>query len=175
MSDEHPSRRQAPEVKAVLERWRERPLSELVETLRERYHKPLERDLSTLLELAEQSRECLPEGHLPTLVDLHETLLEVTNELLEHMTAEEHIIFPWILADGGLAPAPPIELLQHDHACAAALVARLWSLTDDIQPTSGECHPWGLFVVGLRKLARDLDEHMLLEDHYLFPRALVPA
>ena len=151
--------------------WRDRPLPELVDHIVGHYHRKLERDLRRLMDLAELCRK-RQHGDPALLLQVHRTLLALTDELLEHMTKEELILFPWLLGGNPRTAGSPIAAMQQDHKRAAVLLARMSSLTNGYEPPSGSCTTWCRLVLGLRELTQDLDEHMLLEDHVLFPRAL---
>lgn len=157
---------------ALLAPWRERPLEDLVEHILTRYHRKLERDLRVLLDLIESSQDRRVHVGLATFLELQRTLLTLADELLEHMTKEEQVLFPWILGGNGRSAGAPIAVMQQDHRRAATLLASLRNLTQGYRSPPGECSTWCRLVFGLRELAQDLEEHLLLEDLVLFPRAL---
>lgn len=147
--------------------WSERPLAELVEHILTRYHATLERDLAQLLRLAQTPDE--PEPSLPAV---RRALDALTEDLLEHMAKEERILFPWILRGDGRNAGAPIAVMQQDHRRATALLAHLRECTRGFEVPDDATPTWRELVRTLRRVVADLNDHMLLEDHVLFPRAL---
>lgn len=167
--------REDAEREALLAPWRDRPLPELIEHLLTRYHRTLERDLELIRDLMDQSRARHAHWGAETILELRRTLSALSDELLGHMLKEERILFPWILGGNGYTAGPPIAVMQQDHKRASSMVNRLATLTQGFRCPPGACNTWCRLVLKLAEVAKDLEDHMALEDHILFPRALAGA
>lgn len=135
-------------------------------------------------------------GWLEKLVDRHGArhpeLLEVrglferlSSDLLQHMSKEENILFPFIDALAGAAAtghrAPlnpfgtvlnPIRAMEQEHVDAGNLLFRIRSLTGGYRPPSDACTTYRVCYDGLARFEADLHQHVHLENYVLFPRAI---
>lgn len=155
----------------ALESWAFRPVDELVQHVIEHYHVPLRPELSRLEQLAEKVARVHGERH-PELAELLERYLELSRDLLPHLEKEEQVLFPNILAKNGRMLAMPIEVMRSEHETAGELLSDLRELASDFQPPADACASYRALFAGLEALERSLMEHIHLENHVLFPRAL---
>ncbi|HKW01985.1 MAG TPA: iron-sulfur cluster repair di-iron protein [Vicinamibacterales bacterium] len=110
---------------------------------------------------------------------------ELASELLSHMSKEEHLLFPYIsalaAAEKAGAPLPsspfgtilnPIRVMEEDHRDAGDHMSRirLWSQSYDPPPDA--CRTYRLCYDALAHFEADLHQHVHLENHVLFPRAI---
>lgn len=146
--------------------WSERPLADLIDHLLLRYHRTLERDLEEL----DAMIDAFPGGRR-TLRDLARCVETLSLELLSHMHKEEKVLFPWILAGDGDTAATPITVMQHEHGSTRRLLDRLARLLEAHTPEKPSPR-WRRMCELAQHIAHDLEEHMVLEDTILFPRAL---
>lgn len=93
-------------------------------------------------------------------------------ELDLHMQKEEQILFPLIVSGRGAAAGGPIHVMEREHEDVAADLERIRGLTRDYVPPEGACGTWRALYLGLAEFERELMEHVHLENHILFPRAL---
>jgi regulator of cell morphogenesis and NO signaling len=165
--------------------WAKAPLTDLVAHIQRRYHRPLTEELPRLRAMLDKvvSRHGtrLPE----TLLPLQEVFAELQSELLAHMTKEDLVLFPAIVAlEGDQAPRAsadwrwidqPIAAMGAEHACAGAALERIAELTDGHVPPEDACPTFRGLYHGLAELERDMHQHVHLENHILFPRAATLA
>ena len=109
----------------------------------------------------------------------------LADELLTHMAKEENILFPFIEAmaaasrnAGRLPRGPfgtvlnPVRVMEEDHRRAGELVESLRTLTGTFASPPDACTTFTLCYEQLARYAADLHQHIHLENHVLFPRAL---
>jgi regulator of cell morphogenesis and NO signaling len=151
--------------------WTERPLTELVAHIKERYHERHRIDLPYLIELAHRvekrhgHREDCPRG-------LEDLLARLREDLEGHLDEEEQVVFPLVLngaKDGLTARSFAPARSEHDHHLEAMKQAR--ALTSNYAPPVHPCRTWHALMRGLADLERDLIDHVHLENNVLFPRA----
>jgi regulator of cell morphogenesis and NO signaling len=148
---------------------REPPLGALIAYILDRYHRPLRVDLHELVCLAEvvcqeeRSHPSCPHG-------LAAHLRDVAAALEDHMTKEERILFPMILA-GGRARMP-IRVMLGEHDDHVASFARTRALTGELTPPDDASLAWLELYTRLRSLETALVSHIRFENDVLFPRVL---
>lgn len=152
----------------------EAPIVEIIDTILSRYHEPLKTELPALLEMARkveavhQDKETAPLG-------LAAHLNEMTASMFSHMEKEEQVLFPMIRAGHGPRADMPIRVMMEEHDDHAANLRKLRSLATDFVPPADACTTWRALYLRLDQLEADLMEHVHLENHVLFPRALREA
>lgn len=152
-------------------RWDERPLAELIDHILTRYHEPLREELPRLLEMAEKvERAHADKPHAPHGLAAH--LRGILGSVEDHMQKEEQILFPAIRAGHGLSLSMPIHVMEQEHEEHGANLRRTRSLTADLTAPDDACTTWRSLYLGLVELERELMDHIHLENHVLFPRAL---
>jgi regulator of cell morphogenesis and NO signaling len=124
-------------------------------------------------------------GRHPELHDIRSEFELLSVGLLQHMMKEENILFPFIEAlwlskmSGGPRPSTPfgtmlnpIRAMEEEHQEAGAHLARLRLLTDGYQTPADGCTTYRVCFAELARFEADLHQHVHLENHVLFPRAL---
>jgi regulator of cell morphogenesis and NO signaling len=122
-------------------------------------------------------------GH-PELFEVRAVFDSLSEEMLQHMSKEENILFPFIetlAATSAGQPRPvspfgtilnPIRAMEQEHLEAGDLLARLRTLTGGYQPPEDACMSYRLCFEGLAQFESDLHQHVYLENYVLFPRAI---
>lgn len=154
-------------------------LTELADHIEATHHAYLKADLPILVEQAD--RVALRHGERDArLLLVAETVRTLAEEMFNHMTKEEHILFPLVraLEKDGLRPAHcgsianPIRQLESEHTDAGGAVARLRELTEGFVPHEGACNTHRALLAGLARLETDLHQHVHKENNVMFPRAI---
>ena len=118
-------------------------------------------------------------GHTPSLVEVYDIFLDMSDELGAHLVKEEQVLFPAILElqrGGSAMPLDgPVACMLHEHEDAGAALARMRVLTDDFTPPAEACNTYRALFAGLRELETDLHRHIHLENSVLFPAAFALA
>ncbi len=147
----------------------DRPLPELAAHVVDRYHAPLREDLPRLAAMAAKVERV--HGEKPACpLGLGAHLAEWGEEVLLHLDKEEQSLFPTLAGD-----APRTEIvaaLSREHDDHAAALSRTRELTGDLVPPAHACTTWRALYAGLEQVECDLMEHVHIENHILFPRAL---
>jgi regulator of cell morphogenesis and NO signaling len=100
---------------------------------------------------------------------------KVAVELEQHMLKEEKILFPMMARVEQMSSAQlagPIHVMEAEHEEAGDLLARIREITHDYTPPEDACTTHRLMLEELRGFEEDLHEHVHLENHLLFPRAI---
>jgi regulator of cell morphogenesis and NO signaling len=153
-------------------RWDERPTGQLLDFILARYHAPLRGELDRLLEMAEKVERVHGAKDPERLPRLHSLVAELRRDLLEHLAKEESVLFPWIRRGEAKTAGGPISVMLREHDTAGALLREIEVITEGHSPPPGACNTWRALYLGLAELDRDLKDHIHLENHVLFPRAL---
>lgn len=151
------------------------PPAELCDYVVETHHRFLLDELPRLLTMAARVAK-VHGGHTPSLIETHQVLEQMAQELVTHMQKEENILFPAIraLASGTATQVnveAPIKVMLHEHEETSRDLARLRELTDGYQAPFGACNTYRALFAGLADLEADLQRHIYLEDTILFPAA----
>lgn len=162
---------QAPGPASSEPNWEERPLDELADFLVERYHKPLAAEFERLIALARKvesvhkDKPTAPKG-------LASVLVRLRDEVEPHMEKEEQVLFPMIRAGQGYLAQMPIHVMVQDHRVVAEALHEIRRITGDLVPPAEACTSWINLYKSLDQLEVEFMEHIHLENHVLFPRAL---
>ena len=100
---------------------------------------------------------------------------KVAVELEQHMLKEEKILFPMMAKVEQMSSAQlagPIHVMEAEHEDAGDLLARIREITHNYTPPEDACTTHRLMLEELRGFEEDLHEHVHLENHLLFPRAI---
>jgi regulator of cell morphogenesis and NO signaling len=117
----------------------------------------------------------------PRLLDVRRTF-EIFNEKVSAHTAEEdEQVFPAVrqleAANGDKAERvsalkAEFEKLESEHKSTRAALAHFKELTDNYTPPEWACGTLRALYDGLRRMERDMHQHIHEENNVLFPRAL---
>jgi regulator of cell morphogenesis and NO signaling len=118
-------------------------------------------------------------GEHPELEDLRRVFTGLRDELAEHMTVEERVVFP---ACGELERGTRTDLndevlgaLEDEHADVGNGLVALRELTGGYRTDRAFCGTHRALLEALRALAADLHRHIHEENNVLFPRVRVLA
>src|SRR6516164_2766716 len=167
-----------------IENWSAQSLGVLAAHIVNTHHAYVRRELPRLTELAEKVVRRHGDTK-PELPAIQLKLNELGEELLQHCTKEELVLFPYITkferAIADRTPKPhgcfgsvtnPIAMMTQEHDSAGALVAQMRELSSDFTPPVGACPTFHAFYLGLHEFEQDLHQHIHLENNILFPRAI---
>ncbi|HQX80627.1 MAG TPA: iron-sulfur cluster repair di-iron protein [Vicinamibacterales bacterium] len=159
--------------------WQQAPMSDLVAHIQARFHQPLREELPRLSAMIDKVVERHGEHYPAMLGPLQREFRGLMSELLDHMSKEDQVLFPAIVAidrgqaaDGGSWIAGPVEVMEHEHVQAGAALAAMRQVTGDYQLPAGACPTFQGLFYGLEQLERDMHVHIHLENNILFPRAI---
>jgi regulator of cell morphogenesis and NO signaling len=152
---------------------------QLIHYILERHHVFTRNELERLAPLADKVRRVHGDSH-PELTEVKALLQALADDLVPHMLKEERVLFPYIerLADGDSTTPPfgtienPLRMMDAEHESVGALLVHLERVTNHYTPPAGACGSYNALYAGLKELQADIHEHVHLENHLLFPRAL---
>lgn len=141
----------------------------LIDHILTRYHEKHRKDLAALLPLALRVEQVhaddpdAPKG-------VAQAIRALAQEMEDHMTKEEMILFPAMRAGGGPGIEHPIAVMRADHDDHARNIVLIRHLTGELTPPDHACGSWRALYGGLAALLDDLAAHVALENDVLFPR-----
>lgn len=144
-------------------------VSGLIDLIETRYHAVHRRELPELIALArrvERVHAANPEAP----AGLADLLAAMEEDLGDHMTKEEQVLFPMMRRGGHPMIAQPIVMMRHEHDGHGEQLRELDRLTHGGETPAEACNTWRALYAGTRKLTEDLVEHMHIENNILFPR-----
>lgn len=126
-------------------------------------------------------------GHRRTigwLGDLRALLLELTDDLIPHMSREEQYLFPYCISlEEQLQPdvrivVPlfgnldyPLASISEDHSDDSRRLMEMRRLTAGFEVPPGACQTLRSFLGGLAHLEKALHDHIRIENGIIFPKA----
>ncbi len=158
--------------------------SELIQHIVKTHHAYVRAELPRLMALAEKVAAKHGPTH-PEYIQIERHLLQLDGELINHLTKEEIVLFPYIEAlerrRNGQGPVPhacfatvesPIQAMLNEHEAAGALLEEMRSSTQGFAPPAGACPTLIGLLDGIDAFEKDLHRHVHLENNLLFPRAI---
>ncbi len=120
----------------------------------------------------------------PENIDIHHTFAELAVEMMQHMHAEEDVVFPLINSisakrkKGAAVSADEIQKLKNelaemesDHDGAGNLMKTIKELSNDFTPPADACTTYQILYKNLEGFELDLHKHVHLENNILFKKA----
>ena len=167
-----------------VENWAEKSLQSLSSHIVAKHHAYVKRELPRLVQLAEKvvNRHGSTKPELPVIAA---TLMQLDEELIQHLAKEEAMLFPYITALeqsvslGAARPhscfgavGNPIAMMTQEHDAAGSLLSEIRRLSTNFTTPEDACPTFHAFYDGLKEFEQDLHQHIHLENNILFPRAI---
>jgi regulator of cell morphogenesis and NO signaling len=164
--------------------WARESLEVLSAHIIDTHHAYVKRELPRLAVLAQKvvNRHGATQAELPAI---QSKLVQLDEELTQHLAKEESILFPYVVllertaANGSPTPrgcfdsvANPIVMMTQEHDAAGALLADIRRLSNSFTTPPEACPTYHAFYDGLSDFEKDLHQHIHLENNILFPRAI---
>ena len=162
------------------------PLASVIDYIVRRYHMTARQEIPRIQTLAEKVRRRYGASH-PEMIEVENIFRALSEDLQHHMHKEEQALFPSITGQPriqrGAIPvlgtshgfAMPIQVMEAEHQACEDMLRRLRILTKIFQPPPEACPTFRAFYQGLAQFDSDTREHLHVENHFLFPRALGQA
>ena len=162
----------------------EKSLQSLSSHIVAKHHAYVKRELPRLVQLAEKvvNRHGSTKPELPVIAA---TLMQLDEELIQHLAKEEAMLFPYITALeqsvslGAARPhscfgavGNPIAMMTQEHDAAGSLLSEIRRLSTNFTTPEDACPTFHAFYDGLKEFEQDLHQHIHLENNILFPRAI---
>lgn len=162
----------------MVENWAQAPLQDLISYIQDRHHVYTRQELIRLGRLLEEAVNGHSEQH-PELLQIRSHFHHLREDLLQHLDAEEQVIFPSILKNSTEGTSPIFATLDdlhqmalEEHEAAEELFQNIGILTRNFALPLGAAPVVRSLYLGLRDLEEDLFMHIYLENHLLFPRTV---
>ena len=167
-----------------IDSWAEKSLESLSSHIVARHHAYVRRELPRLGQLAEKvvNRHGSTKPELPVIAAI---LMQLHEELIQHLAKEEAMLFPYIVALeqsvslGAARPQScfgavvnPIAMMTQEHDAAGSLLSEIRRLSGNFTTPEDACPTFHAFYDGLEEFEQDLHQHIHLENNILFPRAI---
>ncbi|MBN8524020.1 MAG: DUF542 domain-containing protein [Planctomycetes bacterium] len=151
-------------------RWQAMETADLVRVMQVRYHEPLLGELDRLTRQA-RTTAIADRGQHPILMIIAPLVARLAIELADRINHEERTVFPAILAKTAV-PVVPQATPTDVQAIPGQLLDDIRTLTGGYvyRGTDGDTGIRPLYL-GLQMLDMDIQEHLHVENHLLFPRA----
>ncbi len=156
----------APEVD-----WAELPSVHLIAHILDHFHASHRSEVPRLLAMAAKV-EHVHAHHPQCPHGLAAHLHAVGTSLEQHMQKEERVLFPLLIAGGERSAWAPIQCMLAEHDNHGRDLAQLRQLAHGYVPPADACPTWRALYLGLSDLERAVMEHVHLENHVLFARAM---
>ncbi|MBY0551073.1 MAG: iron-sulfur cluster repair di-iron protein [Candidatus Obscuribacterales bacterium] len=160
--------------------WLAASLTELTDHIEQTHHRFLKRELPRLQTLSSKVARVHGDKD-PRLLKVEAVFAAMKQEIDQHTTKEELVLFPFIrqLDQGVHVPdapfvtvANPVRCMESEHDDAGAALMELRRLTDGYNVPEGACTSWVALLGGLAQLDQDLRIHIHKENSILFPKAI---
>lgn len=120
----------------------------------------------------------------PENIEIFNSFVSLSHELLEHLEAEEATVFPLIKKIAGKQKngemvletekeklKGQLSLMIGDHEGAGQLMAEIRELSHDFTPPADACRTYQILYQNLAGFEEDLHKHVHLENNILFKKA----
>lgn len=164
--------------------WSAESLETLIDHIISTHHAYTRKELARLAPLMTKVKTVHGAEH-PELVQIAYAFQALDDDLIPHLMKEENILFPYIrnLEESrrtGTPPPPscfgtvanPIYMMNKEHDEAGVLLRRMRELSKGFSLPADACASFRNLYEGLEALEHDLMQHIHLENHLVFPRAL---
>jgi regulator of cell morphogenesis and NO signaling len=123
-------------------------------------------------------------GRHPELLEVHQLVEEINEELMDHLEQEERVLFTYIknivqakntnqpLNKEGKDLASLIEELEKEHDFVGRAFDKIRALTNGYALPEDACASYTLLFKMLQEFEDDLHIHIHLENNILFPKAI---
>jgi regulator of cell morphogenesis and NO signaling len=160
--------------------WEAAPLADLIAHIEATHHRFTRSELARVAPLMDKVLRVHGEHH-PELARIDQCFQAMSQDLGPHLEKEEQILFPYIRTletgtrDAGCCFGTvrnPVQAMQNEHEAVGEILRELRTLTGDYTAPEDACGSYRSLYLGLRNLEEDLHQHIYLESHLLFPRAI---
>jgi regulator of cell morphogenesis and NO signaling len=176
--------RSAGEETDVPKNWNTESLADLIAHIVTRHHGFAREQLERLSPLLVKVRAIHGDRH-PELEHVQRLFEGLRKDLLDHLSQEETVLFPYVLqleagASGErVVPQPsfgaleaPLQKMIRQHDEAGGQLREIREVSNHYLVPRDGCLSYRELYEGLRALEEDLHQHIFLENYILFPRAV---
>lgn len=160
------------------------PIDLLIDYVLKIHHRGIRANGPGILADIQKVRSVHGEAH-PELAELEELFAMSLDDLENHLSKEEQVLFPYVYAlyeaseRGEMhekmhcgTVMNPIRVMWREHEDEGARYMRIREITRNFQPPSDACATYRLMLIRLEKFMDALFEHIHLENNIIFPRCI---
>lgn len=124
-------------------------------------------------------------AHHPELLPIQQLVEEINEELTDHMTAEEKVLFPLVKKivqtknsnlpynkDGSESFASMVDQMEKEHDSVGRAFEEIHKLSNNLAIPEDACTTYKLFYKMIQEFEDDLHIHIHLENNILFPKTV---
>ncbi|HTM67228.1 MAG TPA: iron-sulfur cluster repair di-iron protein [Flavipsychrobacter sp.] len=124
-------------------------------------------------------------AHHPELMPIQQLVEEINEELTDHMTAEENVLFPMVRKivqaknsnaaynqEGNASFASMVNQMEKEHDSVGRAFEEIHKLSNDLAIPEDACTTYKLFYKMIQEFEDDLHIHIHLENNILFPKTV---
>lgn len=155
----------------------------LIDYINNTHHRFVRKKTEEICAYASKVARVHGERH-PENIAIFKKFVELSNELIEHLEAEEDTVFPLIKRieeniQKGISPSKDelnalkseLEHMVDDHEGAGSIMAEIRELSNDFTPPRDACATHRILYQNLAGFEEDLHKHVHLENNILFRKA----
>jgi regulator of cell morphogenesis and NO signaling len=159
-------------------------LDYLIDYILNNHHQYILQESPVLLAYTEKVANAHGENH-SEVVEIHQLVVDLVNELLPHLHKEERILFPYVKQlveaqrKGEKVTIPgfgfvksPISVMEAEHEKAGEIIKKIAELSHQFQTPADACQTYKAAYAKLEEYQNDLFQHIHLENNILFPKAI---
>jgi regulator of cell morphogenesis and NO signaling len=148
------------------------------------HHTYVKKAIPVIFEYTQKVAKVHGDGH-PEAIAIAELFKRAAEELENHLSKEEDILFPYVKKIGTAAnTGRPIEaplfgsieklisMMEYEHDEVGKIFEKIKTLSDNYTPPADACTTYKLSYNKLNEFENDLHKHIHLENNILFPKAI---
>lgn len=154
----------------------------LADYIKNTHHNYVRETAPVLIGIAEKVANAHGGAH-PELFEVSKIVNELMEDLLDHLSKEEGLLFPNIKklyekkAEGDKTPLKgslqvAIDSMHEEHDHAGEDLRKIRKLTNDYELPAGACNSYTYLFEKLKEFEDDLFRHIHLENNILFPKSI---
>lgn len=145
------------------------------------HHTYVKESIPVIKELLDKVNIIHGEQH-PAIKLIRQNFDKLSEELLQHLTKEEVVLFPAVIKmfnqpiavssifDSAMELEQPMMIMEDEHQHAGDLIKSIRQLTENYTPPSFACPTFQLAYKRLQEFDQDLMQHIHLENNVLFTK-----
>jgi regulator of cell morphogenesis and NO signaling len=150
--------------------------SGLIDYIVQKHHTYTREKGQIILEYSNKVEKAHGDRYLES-VELNQLVVDLIQDLMQHLMKEENVLFPSIIAleNSAISNFPgntiqhPISAMEHEHEIAGGLLEKISRLTSNYNPPLYACTTWKVLYKTLAEFETDLKTHIHIENNLLFP------
>jgi regulator of cell morphogenesis and NO signaling len=153
-------------ITSACEQYKIADVSKLTQDIIKHFHEPHRAQMYGLISDARYIEKRYPE-HISCPLGLNALLVELFDDLANHMEQEELFLFPSLVAAGAFNMFSQLAVAHHSHDRHINLIAKLSTITNNLTPPSDASVQWQELYENLLEFILQLNMHIAIENQLL--------